>query len=344
MYKVFKGYVPTRDKKCLVRFKNRRSQDLYSLEDVEKMPEYAGILADETVLIDIDHFEPSETSLRIVQDTTLKCRVYETTRGKHFLFQNSALETCKTHTRLACGLNADIKLGCRNSYSILKFKGKNRKILYDTDDYEILPKWLNPVNSRLDFLCMEEGDGRNQALFNYILTLQSNDFSVSECRECLEIINDYVLSVPLSDDELKTLSRDEAFKKPVFFNGKTFLFDKFAVYLKNNDYIKRINGRLHIYKDGIYIDTQRLIESAMIDKIPTLSKAKRNEVLSYLDVMIDKDTSISGAEYIAFKNGVYNIKTDELIPFSPEIVVTNKINHNYNPEATCEIVDQTLKK
>ena len=341
---LFKAYVPTRDKKCLVRFKNRRSQDLYSLEDVEKMPEYAGILADETVLIDIDDFEESEILFRIVQDKKLKCRVYETTRGKHFLFQNSALETCKTHTRLACGLNADIKLGCRNSYSILKFKGKNRKILYDTDDYEILPKWLNPVNSRLDFLCMEEGDGRNQALFNYILTLQSNDFSVSECRECLEIINDYVLSVPLSDDELKTLSRDEAFKKPVFFNGKTFLFDKFAVYLKNNDYIKRINGRLHIYKDGIYIDAQRLIESAMIDKIPNLSKAKRNEVLSYLDVMIDKDTSISGAEYIAFKNGVYNIKTDELIPFSPEIVVTNKINHNYNPEAVCEIVDQTLKK
>lgn len=341
---LFKGYVPTRDKKCLVRFKNRRSQDLYSLEDVEKMPEYAGILGDETVLIDIDDFEESEILFRIVQDKKLKCRVYETTRGKHFLFQNSALETCKTHTRLACGLNADIKLGCRNSYSILKFKGKNRKILYDTDDYEILPKWLNPVNSRLDFLCMEEGDGRNQALFNYILTLQSNDFSVSECRECLEIINDYVLSVPLSDDELKTLSRDEAFKKPVFFNGKTFLFDKFAVYLKNNDYIKRINGRLHIYKDGIYIDAQRLIESAMIDKIPTLSKAKRNEVLSYLDVMIDKDTSISGAEYIAFKNGVYNIKTDELIPFSPEIVVTNKINHNYNPEAECWIVDNTLKK
>lgn len=341
---LFKAYVPTRDKKCLVRFKNRRSQDLYSLEDVEKMPEYAGILADETVLIDVDDFDESEILFHIVQDKKLKCRVYETTRGKHFLFQNSDLETCKTHTRLACGLNADIKLGCRNSYSILKFKGKNRKILYDTDDYEILPKWLNPVNSRLDFLCMEEGDGRNQALFNYILTLQSNDFSVSECRECLEIINDYVLSVPLSDDELKTLSRDEAFKKPVFFNGKTFLFDKFAVYLKNNDYIKRINGRLHIYKDGIYIDTQRLIESAMIDKIPTLSKAKRNEVLSYLDVMIDKDTSISGAEYIAFKNGVYNIKTDELIPFSPEIVVTNKINHNYNPEAVCEIVDQTLKK
>ena len=341
---LFKAYVPTRDKKCLVRFKNRRSQDLYSLEDVEKMPEYAGILADETVLIDVDDFDESEILFHIVQDKKLKCRVYETTRGKHFLFQNSALETCKTHTRLACGLSADIKLGRRNSYSILKFKGTNRKILYDTDDYEILPKWLTPVNSRLDFLCMEEGDGRNQALFNYILTLQSNDFSVSECRECLEIINDYVLSVPLSDDELKTLSRDEAFKKPVFFNGKTFLFDKFAVYLKNNDYIKRINGRLHIYKDGIYIDAQRLIESAMIDKIPNLSKAKRGEVLSYLDVMIDKDTSLSGAEYIAFKNGVYNIKTDELIPFSPEIVVTNKINHNYNPEAVCEIVDQTLKK
>ena len=342
MYKVFKGYVPTRDKKCLVKFKN--THDLYSLADVEKMPEYAGILADETVLIDIDDYEESEILFRIVQDKKLKCRVYETTRGKHFLFQNSALETCRTHARLACGLNADIKLGRRNSYSILKFKGKNRKILYDTDDYEILPKWLNPVNSRLDFLCMSEGDGRNQALFNYILTLQSNDFSVSECRECLEVINDYVLSVPLSDDELKTLSRDEAFKKPVFFNGKTFLFDKFAVYLKNNKHIKRINGRLHIYKGGIYIDAQRDIEAAMIENIPGLNRAKRAEVLSYLDILIDGNSKISGAEYIAFKNGIYRISTDEMIPFSPEIVVTNKINYNYNPKAECELVDKTLKK
>ena len=36
-------------------------------------------------------------------------------------------------------------------------------------------------------------DGRNQSLFNYILTLQSNDFSKEEARETIRIINQFVL-------------------------------------------------------------------------------------------------------------------------------------------------------
>lgn len=35
---------------------------------------------------------------------------------------------------------------------------------------------------------MDAGDGRNQSLFNYILTLQSNDFeAVEEARETISV-------------------------------------------------------------------------------------------------------------------------------------------------------------
>lgn len=40
-------------------------------------------------------------------------------------------------------------------------------------------------------------------LFNYILTLTSNDFSVDDTRECIRILNRFVLKEPLSDDELE---------------------------------------------------------------------------------------------------------------------------------------------
>ena len=64
---------------------------------------------------------------------------------------------------------------------------------------------------------METGDGRNQKLFNYILTLQANDFTKEEAKECIKIINKYILLDPLDEKELDTILRDDAFQKPVFF-------------------------------------------------------------------------------------------------------------------------------
>ena len=53
---------------------------------------------------------------------------------------------------------------------------------------------------------------------------------------------------------------------------------------------------------------------------------------------------MSDARYIVFKNGVYNIETDTLSDFSPDIIVKNKIDHNYNPAAYHELLDHTLDK
>lgn len=341
---LFKGYVQTKNKKCIESFKGRT--DLKTLDQVKELPEYAGILAEETVLIDIDDAETSEILFKIVQDLELKCRVYQTTRGKHFLFKNSGMEKNKTGCKLAICLPSDIKLGCNNSYSILKFNGEDRKVLYDVPEDEIqeCPKWLFPVKTTTEFLNMEAGDGRNQSFFNYILTLQASDFTVEEARETISIINKYVLKNPLSDRELKTILRDDAFKKPIFFKGNTFLFDKFATYIKNNNHIIRINGRLHIYKDGVYVSADSEIESMMIQHISNLNKTKRKEVLAYLELLIRENKKEASSNLIAFKNGIYNILDDSFVPFSPEIIVTNLIPWDYNPAAENELVDATLDK
>lgn len=340
----FKGFVPTKDKKCLLKFKGKTASELQTYDQVKNLPEYAGILSDETALIDIDDFEQSEILFKIVQNMKLRCRVYQTNRGKHFLFVNDKLETNKIRTKLACGLTADIKIGTKNSYSILKYDNKEREIIYDCDDYETVPKWLVPVKSSIDFLEMESGDGRNQTFFNYILTLQSNDFSIEEVRECINIINKYLLKDPLDESELNTILRDEAFKKPMFFKNGKFQFDKFAIYLKKIHHIVRINGQLHIYHDGIYVPGQLEIEAAMIEHIPNLNRSKRTEVLSYLEVLTRQNTRPSHAKYIAFKNGIYDIEDDRLIDFSPDIIITNKINFDYNPDASSELLDNTLNK
>lgn len=344
---LFKGYVPTKDKKCLLPFKGKSASELKNYRQVKNLDEFAGILAEDVILIDIDDHEQSEILMNIVETLQLRCRVYETSRGKHFLFKNDKVENNKIHSQLACGLMADIKLGTKNSYSILKFAGKEREIIYDIfedEEYQSVPKFLTPVKSNVDFLNLEAGDGRNQKLFSYILTLQSNDFSVDEARETIELINTYVLKDKLDESELQTILRDDAFKKPIFVKKGKFLFDKFATYLKNNNYIIRINNQLHIYHDGIYIEGQREIEAAMIEHIPDLNRAKRSEVTSYLDILIRKNTKACDANLIAFKNGIYDLTTGELKEFSPDIVMTNKIPVNYNPDAKCDLVDSTLNK
>lgn len=341
---LYKGYVETKGKKSIEKLKGRRKFKTY--DEVKDLEGYGGVLADNTILIDIDEAEQAEMLMKIVEHFQLNCKVICTSRGKHFLFKNSKITNNHTHVQLAIGLTADIKCGSRTSYEVIKIDGKERFVEWDIEqgqEYQEAPKWLFPVKASADFVDMDAGDGRNQALFNYILTLQSNDFSVEETRETIRILNRFVLKESLSDEELEVILRDEAFQKPVFYVGKVFLFDRFAVYLKNSNHVVKINNQLHIYKDGVYVNGYREIETNMIQLIPNLKKTQRREVLDYMELIVD-EVSAADANLIAFKNGIYDIVTDELKAFSPDLIVTNKIPWDYNSQAYNELVDNTLNK
>lgn len=342
----YKGFVPCKDKKSLISFKDAGPEDLLTLEEAQKFPSYAGVLDDNTVLIDIDDTEQSDILFHIVQDLKLKCRVIETTRGKHFLFWNNGMiPKNKTHCKLAIGLTADIK-GCgKASYEVLKHAQMPRNVLYDTGEYQTIPKYLLPVKTNMELLNMIEGDGRNNALFSYILPLQQNEFSIEECRECITIINKYVLKEPLSDLELSGVLRDGAFNKPTFFNARgSFQFDKFARYLERTHNIVKINGKLHVYEGGYYQAGDAHLERAMIEEIPSLSQSKRKEVLSYLNLIVPNNSTVADAHLVAFKNGVLNVVTLEMNDFSPEYIITNMIPHNYNPNAQSDLLERTMDK
>ena len=277
MQELFKGYLLTKGKQPIIKFK-----DALPLSEVKNKAEYAGLLADNVILIDVDDFEQSEKLMSIVEDLQLNCRVYATTRGKHFLFYGGKIDKCGTHLKLAVGIEADIKVGNHNSISVLKYDGKERKILYDIEEnesYEEAPAWLIPVKNKTDFNSLGSGDGRNQELFNHILSCQSAELTNDEIKTTIQLLNKYVLPESLSDEELNKILREDSFKKPVFYgkNGN-FLFDKFANYLKGNCNVIKIDGKLHIYKDGVYQDGSENLESEMIKVIPNLTARNRTEV------------------------------------------------------------------
>lgn len=341
---LYRGYVKIKNKKSADKFAN--GEQLRTLEQARKLKEYAGVLAHGVVLIDIDNTEQAEILMNIVEDLQLDCKVIDTDRGKHFLFKdtNEKITKCATGVKLACGLTADIKSGNHNSYEVLKVNGEERFCEWDAGEYQEIPNFLLPVKTSVDLFNLDEGEGRNNTLYKYILTLNGMGLSKDETREIIKIVNKYIFAEPLSDDEIETITRDEAFPKDTFYEGRVFSHEKFAKFLRANDHVKKINGQLHIYHDGCYVAGNQYIESAMVKYIPGLKAALRTEVIKYLELQCLNDEQPSSADLIAFNNGIYHLTTRELTPLTPDVVVTNKIPWDYEPDAYSELADHTLNK
>lgn len=211
MINPFRGYVKTKDKSPCQKFGN--GEPLLTLEEVQDLPEYAGILNGEYTVKDVDDADEAERVYRLVVDLNLNCRIYRTTRGLHFMFKNG--EFCKkgvVKATDALGFGFDVRTG-KNMYVVLKSKGKTREIIRDFDEtrpIDTLPKMLSPVRGAGKFTGLGDGDGRNGALFKHSALLLKSGFTPTEVKQILYLINNYAFSEPLSDEEMRKITRREA--------------------------------------------------------------------------------------------------------------------------------------
>lgn len=345
---LYRGYVPIKGKSATRSFK--KGEELLTLQQARRYKSYAGVLSEETALLDFDDEEQAETAMAMVEGMGLACQVVATTRGRHLYFGNRdakgepIIKRCGNAQRLACGLTADVKVGDKASYAVLKKDGEEREVERAAEEPQAVPAFFRVVEGGPDFTAMEPGDGRNNSLFSYILTLQSEGFTVEECRETIRAINSYVLEEPLDDDEVEKILREDSFKKELFFVKNNFQFDRFAEFIKNRHRVVTINGQLHIYRDGIYTADQRAIEAAMIHYIRTLKDSQRSEVLKYLRIICDEVKETADANLVCFENGLLALETGQLRGFDPDAILTNRIACAYDPEAYDEVMDRTLDK
>lgn len=358
MADIFKGYIPSNGK-----------IPLYSVKSGKFLKEppagdYVGVLKEEYIQVDIDDYDLSRLVLRIVQDQKLRCDILQTTRGLHFYFKNTNIQSQKVGVYTAVGIPADIGLGSKDRVvplrttkdevttrivngaetSTIKKITKEREWLQTYDELEDLPCWLYPISTK-DY-GITKITTRNQSLFNYILTLQSHGLNQAEIRHTIKTINKYVLEQPLSDREIDTITREEAFSKELFFDedGK-FMHDRFGNYMLNNCNIVKIDNQVNIYtKNNLYSNDPMEFEKVMIDKISILKANQRKEVYQYIALKCDKEKDIADPRFVGLKSCIYDVITGEEYPYSPEFVISNKIPYSYNPTAYSEIMDKTLNK
>lgn len=341
---VFKGYAIGKGKKPTMKVKNA---ELLTWDQVQSEKSFGGVLNSDFVDISFDTDNLSEKFWKMAEQNNWNCLILENPDNGHIhSYWKDSKHRIKggVDKKLAVGLIADIHSG--STYIPLRVNGVDRfPPSFEPNSIDEVPDELLPVNTQIDLMNLSEGDGRNEELFKYILILQSQLMLDKESiRRILQNVNSYVFNKPLKQSELDVITRDEAFEQPVFYNGKVFLHNNFAEYLKNELHVIRINGQLHIYDGHIYRSGYRYIENEMVKLIPTLKSNNRTEVLKYLEVITPDNTETSEANLIAFNNGVYDLSNDELLPFSPEHIITNIIPWNYNPESYSELCDKTLNK
>lgn len=307
----------------------------------------SAILATDAALLDADDPANCELLLKVIQGEKLQCRMTDRVGGRglhaNFLDRQGQIAKSGTKVMLACGIVVDMKIGRTNGLETIRWQGIERTVIYDEPPYQDIPRWLLPVDTVIDFQSMAEGDGRNQALFNYILTLQRNGLTIEEIRETISITNKYVLKEPIGEKELETILRDDAFKKQSFIIKGKFQHEQFADYMMRNHHISLIDNQLCTYQNGIYTPTVDALERAIIKELPVLRDSQIKEVTKRL-WRVCQPKQQAPATLIAFSNGIYDLTDDEFREFNPSSVILNRVPWAYNPDANSELLNHTLDR
>lgn len=327
--------------------------------EVEDFANLAVLVPKPFVVLDFDTNRDAEVALSIITKLDIKCLAMRTTRGLHLWFKNPEPMKNSIKTKCAIGLHYDVRSWGKLSYTVVKKEGVWREWVRTVPAEEIqeLPIWFKPVASKYRFKDMTDGDGRNQALFEYILTLQSKGFTRDQVKKTIHIINSYVLKEPLLDSELEVILRDDAFKdeselaetvalNECFDEDGGFKHNKFAELLVDRMSIVTVNDNVHVYDEGIYRPAERKIGQETIKLYARSRRSQRAEVLDYIKLLTDKDpSSIRRDEYtINLLNGRLNVRTRELSEWDPKFIEFTQLPVKYDPLATCDLLDETLFK
>lgn len=339
---IFKGY--RKGKSAKVPADNK----LYKYGEIEKLSNYGAQCDDGIIDVSFDNIDLFDKILEICEESGISTYAIYSPHGGHTYWHYNKETKDATDVILACGVKADIH--SKGTYIPLKCDGEERKEVYEGIDLiPALPNWLLPTKSKQDLWSLKDGDGRNESLSKHVFMLGKIHLDPDEIRSVFTIINEYILSDSLDQNEIDTILRPETMEKlstAAFFddNGK-FIPNAFGDYIITNYNSILTNGQLCIYdaSKGYYDPQMRTIKRIMIDVFNNISMARRNEVYDYLKIK-SPEKEQSDKKYILFRNGVYDLELKRLLPHNPDYIISNQVPWDYNPNAYNELVDHTLDR
>lgn len=336
---------------------SRKDDDkLKEFEQVSKSDDLFGVFRSGVVMVDVDDGNNANIIQRMLDDSGISYLYQQTTRGLHFFFCHgkwSKVLRDRAHITAAVGLEVDYKCysvdGTKLSKTLDDGTVQPRPLLTSpnwTGDLVDLPHFLVPVHATEDFRQLR--DCRNESFYIYILKLLRYGLDKEQTKHTIRLINNYVIPNPISDRELNIILRDESFPTDndifIYSNDpkKTpkLDYELFANHLIEKNHIIKIDDKLYVYNDGVYV----MLDGDMLDKLvihnlKNTTINMRREVMKYINSLAENKQQ-SSYNYILFKNCIYDVVNKQTVPVTPDYIFLNRIDHNYNPDASSvEVVD-----
>ena len=163
-------------------------------------------LTDEDIVVDIDHL-PKESIKALISEFNIKTEVVWTDRGAHLWFKKPANFSRRKDG--VCRLGFSIEQHTSSSRPegmTIKRNGVERK-RDNIGSRQYMPPIFEVGNKKKpyqDMVGMEEGDGRNKALFIHRKSLNN----CNGWEQILRFVNYHVFAVPMDDNEFNDIARD----------------------------------------------------------------------------------------------------------------------------------------
>jgi len=319
----------------------------YDYTEIESDANVAILLDEPYVVLDVDDEKSFDILCEIIKNEKVKTRILKTSRGGHFWFKSLKSLTNKVNASTPITLKTDIKSWGKKSLVTIKKDNVWREWLQEDENVDTIPFWLEPIAINKDFLDMKEHDGRNPALFSYIIPLLTHGFKKEQIYKIFTLINTYIFEVPLDVCEIDAMfEKNDIFEKQqlCFFKGKEFLHNVFADWLKESYFFKSYGKQLYIYDKGRYIRDQDEVFRKMIDQIPSLMGRHMNEAYENLRLKLTSTNEKLNTLVLNVKNGVFDLEKNEFLEHSPYYFTINQLDCIYDPNAYDIHVDNMFNK
>ena len=324
-------YIELKNKKPISKL-----EDYMSLNEVKHKDSYGRILEDNELFVDIDSEKESEKLLEIIKAEGIGTRVYKTSRGMHFSFNNPYNVKNVIHSNTPIGISVDIKTGKNNSYQVLKLNGKERELIYEKLPIDDIPKWLLPFNHKTNYLDLRDGDGRNDELFRSIIPMTKMNMNKDEIETTLKLVNKYMFAEQLDENEIYAMVDNNQFmedRKLTFYVGKKLQHNLVSDYIIDAYNCRYYNGSIYFYTDRGYSNNMKELELIIYNLIPEITTNSIKEILHYIDIHLAINPTTPTRHYIQTLNGLVNLYTGEFREFDKNIFTTVSIPVYFNTHA-----------
>lgn len=289
------------------------------------------VIEDDEVIVDIDNFS-HEFCKQLIDFFGITTKTVWTDRGVHLYFNKVNSKLGKKNGICALGIPIELK-NKTNKYITVKRNGVARKV--ENEDIKMDFPEIFAIKGYENLSDLDEGDGRNNALFKHWKKLLKS--TVDNKEEAVKFISEHVFPTALPIKEVENIIKNDNSDEKIT-NDEQQQVD--AINIINKYKCVKYQATLFFKNGDNY--------SSDIDEFNYIlsNYVLGNKSATYIEnvkklIMMKTRTIHQDDMYIQFNNGI--LKNGEFIEIVTDEFTPYRINVNYNPNAkVVPVVDEYL--